>query len=168
MGVDKLTQMWHAAVAADADGLTISGGEPLAQAAGLRALLESADRVRRATDREIDFLVYTGYEPVEIDGDSARALRLADAVITGRYDVTRPTRLIWRGSANQRLIPQTHLGRRRYGRYLDHKPERVPMQVAADGGHLWFIGVPRRGDLPRLERALRERGVTYRGSTWRR
>jgi anaerobic ribonucleoside-triphosphate reductase activating protein len=167
VGVSELADVWRAAVDDGAAGLTVSGGEPLEQPAGLGALLAAADTIRTAAGREVDLLVYTGYDAAEITGAAAGALSLADAVITGRYDVTRPTRLIWRGSANQCLSARTPLGERRYARYVDHAPDRAPMQVAADGGNLWFVGVPRRGDLPRLEHALHRKGVSYQGVTWR-
>ncbi|CAO0827169.1 hypothetical protein SMICM17S_10724 [Streptomyces microflavus] len=66
----------------------------------------------RRTGRDADLLdLYTGWEDAEV-GASPRAqavLGLADAVITGRYRAGEPTRLVWRGSANQNLIPQTPL-----------------------------------------------------------
>lgn len=167
--VTELAALWADAVADGADGLTVSGGEPLAQPEELAELLGAADEIRRsaAPGRPVDFLVFTGYVPEELNPAMAAALTLADAVITGRYDVTKPTRLIWRGSANQRLTPRTPLGRQRYAEYLDHEPERVPMQVSTAGGDLWFIGVPGQGDMPRLEQALRTRGITLKGVTWR-
>jgi len=167
MSTAEFTALWEEALAAGAEGLTVSGGEPLAQPAALGDLLSAAARVRAQSGSEADLLVYTGYEPHEISGPAASALRHADAVITGRYDVTRPTRLIWRGSANQVLTTRTPLGARRYGPYLGYAPESVPFQVAASEGNLWFIGVPRHGDLPKLERALRRRGVTFRSVSWR-
>lgn len=167
--VAELAALWRTAMADGADGLTVSGGEPLAQYAELGEFLAVADEIRRAGEpaRAADFLIYSGHEPDEISPAQAAALAPADAVITGRYDVTQPTRLIWRGSANQRLDPRTALGRERYLPYLDFEPERVPMQVSATGGDLWFIGVPGQGDMPRLERALRARGITFKGVTWR-
>jgi anaerobic ribonucleoside-triphosphate reductase activating protein len=167
VAVADLTAIWQAAVNDGADGLTVSGGEPLEQAPALAAFLRAADRVRRWADRELDFLVYTGYELDELTAPALEALEFADAVITGRYRAAEPGGGIWRGSANQRLTPRTALGERRYRPYLDHLPERPPVQVAVDDRHVWFIGVPARGDLPRLERALRSRGVGWEGVTWR-
>jgi anaerobic ribonucleoside-triphosphate reductase activating protein len=164
----ELTGLWRDALAAGADGLTVSGGEPLAQPAALGELLSAAAALRTELGNDTaDLLVYTGYEPGEITGPAASALEQADAVITGRFDVTRPTRLIWRGSANQVIRTRTPLGARRYEPYLNYAPDKVPFQVAASGGDLWFIGVPRQGDLPRLERALRRRGVTFGAVSWR-
>lgn len=167
VSVAELAGLWHAALDAGAEGLTVSGGEPLAQAAALGELLSAAARLRTELGSDADLLVYTGYEPGEITGPAAIALEHADAVITGRYDVTRPTTLIWRGSANQVITTRTPLGERRYGPYLDYAPDRAPFQVATSDGNLWFVGVPRQGDMPRLERALRRRGVTFEAVSWR-
>ncbi|HEX5495693.1 MAG TPA: 4Fe-4S single cluster domain-containing protein [Mycobacteriales bacterium] len=169
--VAELLQAWRAAVADGADGLTVSGGEPLDQAEEVAELLAGARAVRapadRDTGREIDILLYTGYELSELDDARSRVVDLADAVITGRYVAGQPTGLIWRGSANQRLLPRTPLGAARYGRYLDHVPDRTPMQVSVDAHNIWFVGVPRRGDMPRLERALARRGVHPGKPSWR-
>ncbi|MBE1537053.1 4Fe-4S single cluster domain-containing protein [Actinomadura algeriensis] len=163
--VADLTRLWTDALRAGADGLTVSGGEPLAQPDGLAAFLAAAAGVRDDLAPDADLLVYTGHEPAEITDPAP--LAHADAVITGRYDVTRPTRLIWRGSANQILTPRTPRGRARYAPYLDHEPERAPMQVAVNDRHVWFAGVPRRGDLNRLRRELADRGVTFEEVSWR-
>ena len=116
---------------------------------------------------EPDILVYTGYELAEARERGPEVLALADAVITGRYQVSNPTRLIWRGSANQEIVPLTDLGRRRYLRYAQAEPPRAPMQVGVDSAGHWIIGVPRQGDLARLEQALRERGLTPSSVSWR-
>lgn len=173
--VSDLAQVWRDALTAGADGLTVSGGEPLDQPAGLAALLGvvtgiSAELTRPdgpAAGREPDVLVYTGYDEAELDAQRAAAVAHADVVITGRYDVSARTRLIWRGSANQRMTPRTDLGRRRYAEFMALEPERPPMQVAADGSHTWFIGVPRAGALAELEKALRAAGMEIDAVTWR-
>ena len=175
MTVDKLVAMWQRASSAGADGITISGGEPLDQAPALAELLR---RVRTAgppveasqakrSPHEPDILVYTGYELAEARDRGPSVLALADAVISGRYEAGKPTRLIWRGSANQQLVPLTELGRSRYLPYLLAEPARPAVQVGLGGGGYWIIGVPRRGDLARLEKALRRRGLTPSGVSWR-
>jgi len=148
--VEQLVGMWRDAGAAGAQGVTISGGEPLAQAAALTALL------------------FTGFEFDELDTTQLGAARLADAVVTGRYRAGEPTDLIWRGSANQRLHLNTDLGRRRYAEFVDLAPQRPPIQVRAEHDGFWLIGVPRRGTLPRLERGLRDDGLDVDTVTWRR
>lgn len=167
--VETLARAWRAAIERDATGLTISGGEPLAQPAALRELLAVADGIRRelaVAGRELDLLVYTGYDEAELDGAALAAVEPADALITGRFDVTRPTDLVWRGSANQRLLPRTPLGRRRYGPYLDAASRRTPLQVEVADDRVWVVGVPRRGELALIERRVREH-VGVIGTTWR-
>ncbi|MEO3788420.1 4Fe-4S single cluster domain-containing protein [Actinocorallia sp. B10E7] len=156
--VEEVTRLWRKAVRAGANGLTISGGEPLQQAEGLAELLASVRAV--AAGHPVDVLVYTGYEEDELDTARRNALAGADAVVTGRYRAGEPTALIWRGSANQRLTPMTELGRDRYTPFLRHVPERPPLQVERDGEQVWLIGVPRKGTIPRLEGAMRREGVS--------
>jgi anaerobic ribonucleoside-triphosphate reductase activating protein len=108
-GVDvgDLLRIWQYAVLDGADGLTVSGGEPLAQPVAVAALLAGADTVRRAAGRDVDLLLFTGHELEELDVTGLSALEHADVIITGRYEAGRPTRLIWRGSANQRMVMRT-------------------------------------------------------------
>ncbi|MDP2936433.1 MAG: 4Fe-4S single cluster domain-containing protein, partial [Dehalococcoidia bacterium] len=85
------------------DGVTISGGEPLAQP---EACAELAARLK-ATG--IHVAVYTGYTYEEVawstDPAVRRVLELADVVIDGPYVVAlHERRLPYRGSSNQRVI----------------------------------------------------------------
>ncbi|GAA2207300.1 4Fe-4S cluster-binding domain-containing protein [Nonomuraea monospora] len=165
--VEELARLWSAAVRDGADGLTVSGGEPLVQPEGLAALLSAADVIRRRAARPIDLLVFTGYEESELDDDQRAAVRHADVLITGRYEAGRPTGLIWRGSAGQRMLLRTELAESRYRPFADLAPERSPMQVVTDEHGVWLIGVPAEGTLPLLERALRAQGVRLEPPSWR-
>jgi anaerobic ribonucleoside-triphosphate reductase activating protein len=104
---------------------------------------------------------------------------LVDALITGPYvDRLNPGGR-WRGSANQRLVVMSELGRGRYtGEHEDlgtpaphaaappaHGVPRV--QVASDGQRLWLIGIPEPGALQRLENDLTERGIDVSEASWR-
>jgi hypothetical protein len=40
------------------------------------------------------------------------------------------------------------------------------MQVGRTGADLWIIGVPRAGDLDRLDRANRLAGIASAGASW--
>src|SRR5262249_26101195 len=151
------------------------GGEPLAAPDGTAALLTAADAVRReltsaggpAAGRELDLLVFTGYDEDELEEPQRAALTPADVLITGRFQASAPTGLIWRGSANQRMVLRTPLGRRRYAPFVDHVPERVPIQAMVDHRGLWLIGVPRHGDLGRIERIVRTQGLAVESASWR-
>lgn len=165
--VGQLAATWQDAVAAGADGITISGGEPLAQAAALTALLSRIVEVRAMTGSEHDVLLFTGFEPEELDDEQLGAFHMADAVVTGRFRASAPTDLIWRGSANQRMRLNTDLGRRRYAPFVDEEPERAPLQLLAEQDGIRLIGVPRRGTLQTLERTLRGDGFRPEAVTWR-
>ena len=163
--VATLAGLWREAVADGADGLTVSGGEPFDQPGDLVALLTQAAALRAG--RDADVLVYTGYELAEAERRAPGVRALADVLITGRYEAGKPTRLIWRGSANQEMHLLSPLGRRRYARYTGHVPDRPPIQLVADDQRIWLVGVPPPGGLRDFERGLRQREVSLDGPSWR-
>lgn len=167
VSVDDVLDLWREAVAAGAAGVTVSGGEPLQQPAAVRELLLGIDEIRSASPSPCDILVYTGYEEAELTDAQHRAVEPADVLVTGRFDIARPTTLIWRGSANQRMVMRTDLGRVRYAEYVDATPDHAPLQVRADGDGIWLIGTPRRGALSELERDLRRKGLGIVDVSWR-
>jgi anaerobic ribonucleoside-triphosphate reductase activating protein len=86
------------------DGVTILGGEPMAQAGGLAALL------RRLKSRGIHTVVYTGYTLAALasraDSQVRAALVNTDLLIDGPYVAALSSGAgEWRGSTNQRVIP---------------------------------------------------------------
>ncbi|WP_062213698.1 4Fe-4S single cluster domain-containing protein [Streptomyces sp. NBRC 109706] len=165
--VAELLALWREALAAGAEGLTVSGGEPLAQPEALARLLAGAARTRGAA--EADLLLYTGYTEAEVAADEARAraVRHADALVTGRYVAARATDLVWRGSANQRLVPRTPLGTARYAPHLERRATGRTLQTAGRGAALALYGVPRPGELAALETDLRNAGVELTDPSWR-
>lgn len=165
MTVSELARVWRQAIADGADGLTVSGGEPFDQADELAAFLTEAAGLRGTA--ELDVLVYTGYEFAAAMARAPAVRELTDALITGRYDVARPTRLIWRGSGNQALHLLTPLAQQRYAAFADYAPDHPPIQIATDDERLWLIGVPPPGTLRQFERGLRQREVTLKDPTWR-
>lgn len=148
------------------DGVTISGGEPSEQPQSLRLLAEGIDALRRRGAFTGDILCYTGLEEAEFRQRISWAEDLIDALITGRFEITEPTSLLWRGSANQRLIPLTERGRSLYQDYVDATAEQPQMQFSVADGKMWMIGLPRRGDLQRLQKALRNDGVMLNEVSW--
>ncbi|MEU6367281.1 4Fe-4S single cluster domain-containing protein [Streptomyces sp. NPDC046931] len=176
--VPDVLARWEAALAAGAAGLTVSGGEPLQQADALAELLAGADRLRGASRRErgaagaapVDLLVYTGYEFEELTPGQRHALSYADAVVTGRFRVAEPTRLVWRGSANQRIRPLTPRGAVRYGPHLARETDGARLQVETgteSPAAVRVYGVPLRGEMTWMERRLKESGVTLSERSWR-
>lgn len=155
---------WLDTLPGDLDGLTVSGGEPFQQAPALAELL--ADVRCRTEGRDFDILVYSGYAWPRLSGrdDCAAALRHADAVVAGPYVAARNTDTPLRGSDNQEIVALTPLGRRRYG-----DPAALTaqgLQVTVDGDSVRLIGIPRRGDLERIQSGLAARGVTLEAVTW--
>ncbi|MFI6324075.1 4Fe-4S single cluster domain-containing protein [Nonomuraea sp. NPDC050556] len=164
IAIKDLETGWLRAAARGATGLTVSGGEPLTQPAALAVLLARV----RAVSPAADILLYTGYEPAELNGVQEEAAALADVLIVGRYEASLPTRLIWRGSANQRMILQTPLGRARYAAHEHEEVQRTPMQaVVKESGEILLIGVPPPGSLGKIERELRSRGIRLNNASQR-
>jgi anaerobic ribonucleoside-triphosphate reductase activating protein len=163
--VDEVDDVWRAALHDGADGVTISGGEPLEQPA-IGRLLVSLARVRDELRPAADILLYTGYPERAARRRAEYAFTTADAVVTGRYVAGRPTRLIWRGSANQKLIPTTARGEERYAPFVNHIPPSAPMQVDRDGADVLLIGIPRAGDLRRLDASAQNLGLDPFARTW--
>jgi anaerobic ribonucleoside-triphosphate reductase activating protein len=179
--VDRLVEVWRQAYRRGARGLTISGGEPSRQASALAELMDEVRAVAREeaadTDQDrcvgdefpssVDVLVFTGLDGPQFAATAPHLRARADAVVLGRFDITRPTDLLWRGSGNQELVPLTPLGHQRFDRYIAQTSEAPLMQFAVDDQGLWLVGVPRIGDLPELERHLRDNGITLGDVSWR-
>jgi anaerobic ribonucleoside-triphosphate reductase activating protein len=188
IGVEQLAQELAARIKADSlTGLTITGGEPLDQAealAGVVSRLRSlmsperpeptgppapggvsfGDR-QEPEPRELDVLLFTGYAASSPSSPRDQARRragalwdLLDAVVAGPYRRDLPSDQPLVASSNQRLIVLT--------------PGWTPgpggsMQVMVADGELTMVGLPRPGDLDRLEAHLCERGVYLGGASWR-
>jgi len=105
LGVEALVEALLDPMGAPRDGVTVLGGEPFAQSAGLAALLGGLKA------RGIHLVVYTGYtlEALARRAEPAvrAALELTDLLIDGPF-VAGLTEGAgeWRGSRNQRLIPE--------------------------------------------------------------
>ena len=93
-------------------GITVSGGEPLDQAEALAALL--ADVRSRPRLAGLDVLLYTGYAFSAVSRRHQAVLALVDAVISGPYVESRPSRHRWMGSGNQVLTLLTQRARERF------------------------------------------------------
>lgn len=151
-----------------AEGVTISGGEPFDQPKALAKLLDGLHRWRNTLTRPFDVLCYSGYRLEKLRKDYAPLLAKLDAIICDPFVEALPTQRWWRGSDNQRFIVLSELGEARFGRYVDaaiDEPKRF--QVVADGKRVWFVGIPQRGDLDRIESACAERGVELAATSWR-
>jgi anaerobic ribonucleoside-triphosphate reductase activating protein len=171
--ISDVAALWPTARAQGATGVTISGGEPAEQAENVAELVRQIRRhdeglVRNYTVREpADVLVFSGLDEGPFGDRCPGLAACADAAVLGPFDVTRPTGLVWRGSANQRLVSFTPLGAERFGPFLDAVTDAPAMQFVVEQDRIWTIGVPRIGDLPAIERRLRAHGIEAGGVSWR-
>jgi anaerobic ribonucleoside-triphosphate reductase activating protein len=137
-------------------GLTITGGEPLDQAAALAAML--GELRRRLPRLPLDCLVFTGYTAKAARRQAGPLWDLLDAVVAGPYRRDQPSTQPLVASANQELIRLNPAWQPGSG---------GKMQVLVEDGDITMVGLPQPGDLDRLEAALRQRGVLLGGASWR-
>jgi anaerobic ribonucleoside-triphosphate reductase activating protein len=118
----------------DVEGFTFSGGEPMAQAPALAALIRTA-RERRA----LSLVCFTGYKLEELRAKSEvePLLREVDVLIDGRYVEAKNDDRGLRGSSNQRIH---HLSGRLTGFPFDTGPRRAEIRLRGDEALL--VGVP--------------------------
>jgi anaerobic ribonucleoside-triphosphate reductase activating protein len=106
------------------EGITVSGGEPFLQPAGLLGLLKIA--------RELDLttVVYTGFRIEELDGARSACIPFIDVLVDGGYEEAfKETTLLARGSTNQRIHCLT-------GRYREadlYMPGKVEVVIDSNG-----------------------------------
>lgn len=150
---------WLDSLPGPVDGVTVSGGEPFQQPAELAALL--AELAAWRGDRELDFLVFSGYAWPRLSAHPD-VLTHCDAVVAGPYVERRNTGTALRGSDNQEIVPLTELGRARYR----DVPATRAIQVSLDDDVVRLIGIPGRGDLERMHAGLAARGITMEAVTW--
>jgi anaerobic ribonucleoside-triphosphate reductase activating protein len=143
----------------EADGVTISGGEPFEQTEALEQLL-SALRAQIGSDKDV--LIYSGQSWEKIAPRVTAWAGLADAVICDPFVRSAPQTLAWRGSDNQRLLPLTELGRVRYEQWLRATRANLPkaLDVCFDGDSVWIAGIPDAGSLAMIQHALAEAGFS--------
>ncbi|MCC7328328.1 MAG: 4Fe-4S cluster-binding domain-containing protein [Burkholderiales bacterium] len=162
---------WCRKVAAGGfDGVTISGGEPFEQPAGLRALLAALVAWRRADHLDFDLLCYSGIPLSKLRRRHAAILALLDAIIPEPYVNDLPQGNVWRGSRNQPLVALSERGRARYAAHIDAAADGQGkrMQAAVEGGRVWMIGIPGRGDMAAVETLCASRGLALTHVSWRR
>lgn len=169
MPVSRLVAWCRKVGAAGFDGVTISGGEPFDQPRGLAALLDALALWRSEPGIDFDILCYSGYPLATLERKHPRLLARLDAVIPEPYVEAQPSAKLWRGSANQRLVPLSARGRERFARYVDAPvaEEGKRIQVMVDAGEVWYVGIPARGDMAAVEARCAERGVEFASVSWR-
>lgn len=167
--VAQLIAWCRSATGGKLDGVTISGGEPFDQPEALLALVQELVGWRTQDGPDFDILCYSGYPFATLKKDHDRLLQELDAVIPEPYVDKLPLTHLWRGSANQRLVPLSRRGQARYLTYVDAPADSLGKRIQAtvSGQRVFYIGIPARGDMAGLEKACAERGVTFSEVSWR-
>lgn len=136
----------------DIEGVTLSGGEPFAQAGALARLS------RAVRERGLTVMSYTGYtlEALAARGTAEQheLLRQLDVLVDGPYVAARHTDKRWRGSDNQRVLFLTPRYREWAAR-LDDRGRWIEFEVEADG--VAWMGIPPPGFRAAFEGALAAR-----------
>jgi anaerobic ribonucleoside-triphosphate reductase activating protein len=134
-------------------GVTVSGGEPLDQAASLTILLREIK-----SKSPLNTMVYTGYSLAQISQpESLACLEWIDLLVDGPFIQSLPHAL-WRGSANQQFYsPSGYFDQAT----LDHwsQENRSPLEFRFLGDTLQTIGIPSRNFMAEFEKRLREKGI---------
>ncbi|MEV5126334.1 4Fe-4S single cluster domain-containing protein [Streptomyces decoyicus] len=123
-------------------GLTLSGGEPMRQAAGL------AELVRRAREiRDVSVVCFTGHRLERLrtrppSAGVAELLAAVDVLIDGLYVAGLNDGRGLRGSSNQRIH---HLTPRLADSGYDFEHRARDAEIAVDGQEALLIGVPPSG-----------------------
>ncbi len=130
------------------EGLTLTGGEPFAQAA------EAAALAARARDAGLTVMVFSGYTRAELEASAEPAARellgASDLLVDGRFLRERPEpRRRWIGSANQRL----HILSARYDEADPRFTAANQVEIRLRGGALEVNGWPGALELARGRRA---------------
>ncbi len=139
------------------EGITISGGEPFDQPAGLIGLVKAIRNIRN-----INVLVYSGH-PLERIANVLDGMQgLVDVVISDPFLLSEKQTLAMRGSDNQRMTVLTPLGHEIFGGAdVERNVQDDHLDLMMDdNGSAWIAGIPRRGDLTRLKDLLNAEGHT--------
>ena len=142
-------------------GITLSGGEPFEQPGALAALL--TDLAPWCEARGIDRLCYSGLPMKRLTAEYSHILALLDAVMPEPFAMSQPNGEVWRGSSNQPLVLLSALGRQRYREVPKVHPG---LQISVEANRVWFIGIPREGDMDRITRGAAERGLALEDVSW--
>lgn len=109
-----------------AEGVTVSGGEPFMQAHGLKALLKAVKGSGLTT------VVYTGfsYDELMARKEASECLEYVDVLIDGAFmEEEKEETLLARGSKNQKF----HFLTPRYGIRDFYMPGRLEVTIGKDG-----------------------------------
>jgi len=140
---------------AEADGVTISGGEPFDQSAALTEFLACL-----RGEFNGDILIFSGYPWEKIKGERSICDCLTDIVVAGPFRAASGQTKTLRGSDNQTIHPLTELAFERYPADIDERKWEGPrkLDVFEDGEDWIFAGIPNLTWGPTLRAGLSKKG----------
>ena len=154
-GVDELATWVHEQEGIE--GITLSGGEPFEQAIELGALIRQVQ-----LRRDLGVVCYTGYTHQELQSPVGKGwhelLEVIDLLIDGPYSEAQHANLLWRASANQRLIPLTERYRAEVERMIADSDVGAGLELGIGSDGLNYTGIPPEPGF-RAEFAARLRGM---------
>jgi len=130
----------------EAEGITISGGEPFLQP---ETLLKFVRKLKEK--KNLGVIIYTGFtkEELEVRMESKPAikelLQETDLLIDGRYESKKDAGEAMRGSSNQRFLFLTP----RYENQISAAERK--MQIRFENNKMVMIGIPSKEDLKKWE-----------------
>lgn len=121
----------------DAQGLTISGGEPFLQADALADMIDEIHKIR-----PMGVIVYTGYTYEELlqNPSAERLLKRIDLLIDGEYIEEKNSGKGLYGSSNQRAIALTSLYEKEATVYAEMPRET---EIFRHGREFHEVGIPK-------------------------
>ncbi len=145
-------------LAQNADGLTISGGEPFLQAEPL------AEMVRRIREkRDLGVIVYTGYLYEELLASEDPGVRdflgCIDLLIDGPYEREKDDNRPYVGSSNQRLLQLTERYAGEMGYYAPTGGRKVEIRLSEE--QTLLAGVPGKDQQSIWERIRKKGSESY-------
>lgn len=140
------------------DGFTISGGEPMQQAAELAELTFQLSQISK------DILVFTGYTYDEVSQDStmSEVLDYIAVLVDGPYIEEQNAQLVLRGSSNQQILLFEPELEDLYVKYLDRAQSTIQNLHFSD--ETISLGIHGRNFSQAMEQKLREYGIRSAGN----
>ncbi len=139
---------------AQADGVTISGGEPFDQPKALQAFLVLLRPIFAG-----DILIFSGYSHQKLFAEHSELLKSVDVLISEPFDSRAGQTLALRGSDNQRIFLMTEVAKSRYPADINQQSwANRNLDAVLDDDTLWMAGIPATGTMKKLRHELARRG----------
>lgn len=134
-----------------ADGLTVSGGEPFDQP---EALAELVRWWRQHASGDI--FVFSGYPSEILWQQHVAVLEHIDVLMSDPFDASQSQTQPLRGSDNQRMHLLSPLAQERYQSLSTNDK----LDICFDGDTVWIAGIPKPSHLAEIRKRLNDLGIS--------